>query len=43
MDENDTSENTKAVREINDLVVKDPRACVIMLQIGDGTTIIRKK
>ena len=36
-------EDVVAIREFNDFVVSDPRVDVVMLTIGDGLSIIRKK
>jgi len=36
-------EDVAAIREFNDFVVSDPRVEVVMLTIGDGLSMIRKK
>lgn len=36
-------EDVTAIREFNDFVVSDPRVEVVMLTIGDGLSMIRKK
>ena len=43
VDESDESENTLAIRAINDLVASDPRVEAVMLPIADGLTIARKR
>lgn len=42
----DTSDNgaeTVALRQLNDMVIKDPRVQAVMVSISDGLTIVRKK
>ncbi len=39
----DTSENTVAIRQINDFVRDDQRVDISFLRLGDGTTLCRKK
>jgi caffeoyl-CoA O-methyltransferase len=43
VDPADTSENTVAIRAVNDHVAADDRVEVVMLPIADGLTIARKK
>jgi caffeoyl-CoA O-methyltransferase len=43
IDAANTSEDTKAIRELNDFLAADPRVEVVMLTIADGLTIARKK
>ncbi len=43
IDASNTSEDTKAIRELNDFLAADKRAEVVMLTIADGLTIVRKK
>ncbi len=43
IDQSDTSESTKAIREVNDFVRDDQRVDVSFLRLGDGTTLCRKK
>ncbi len=43
VDESDQSENTVAIRAINDHVAADDRVEAVMLPIADGVTIARKK
>src|SRR5208282_1471448 len=39
----DKSEDTKAIRELNDLIAQDERVEAVMLPIADGVTIVRKR
>jgi caffeoyl-CoA O-methyltransferase len=39
----DGSEETKALRELNDDLVADPRGVVVMLPVRDGVTLFRKR
>jgi caffeoyl-CoA O-methyltransferase len=39
----DQSEDTRALRELNDLIAADPRVEAVMLPIADGLTIARKR
>jgi caffeoyl-CoA O-methyltransferase len=43
IDPANTSEDTKAIRELNDFLAADQRVEVVMLTIADGLTIARKK
>ncbi len=43
VDQSDTSDDTKAIREINDFVRDDQRVDISFLRLGDGTTLCRKK
>ena len=43
IDESDQTENTVAIRQINDFVRDDQRVDVSFLRLGDGTTLCRKK
>lgn len=43
LDPKDTSENTVAIRDLNDFIAKDSRVEAVMLAIADGLTIVRKK
>ncbi len=38
-----TDDNTVALREFNDLVAQDERVDVVMLPLGDGLSLIRKR
>ena len=39
----DDSDNTRAIRALNDSLVKDLRVEAVMLAVADGLTIVRKK
>jgi len=43
LNQNDTSEDTRAIRELNDFVVDDERVETVLLPIADGLTIVRKR
>ena len=43
IDESDQTENTVAIRQINDFVRDDQRVDISFLRLGDGTTLCRKK
>jgi O-methyltransferase len=43
INESDTSEETVAIRQINDFVRDDQRVDISFLRLGDGTTLCRKK
>jgi len=43
LDPDDTSDETKAIRALNDFVITDTRVEAVMLGISDGLTIVRKK
>ena len=43
VDASDRSENTEAIRALNDHVVRDARVESVMLPIADGLTIVRKR
>jgi caffeoyl-CoA O-methyltransferase len=42
LDDKDDSDDTKAIKEFNDFVVKDSRVKAIMLPVRDGLTLIKK-
>ncbi len=42
VDDNDTSTDTVALRDFNDVVVADDRVRQVLLPIGDGVTMIRR-
>jgi predicted O-methyltransferase YrrM len=42
-DQSDTSEETVAIRQVNDFVRDDQRIDISFLRLGDGTTLCRKK
>jgi len=43
VDPTDTSDDTVAIRALNDHVARDPRVEAVMLPIADGVTIARKR
>jgi len=43
VDESDQSEDTQAIRAVNDHIAADERVDVVMLPIADGLTIARKR
>lgn len=43
IDEDSQDENTMAIRAFNDLVAADDRVDSVMLPLGDGLTLLRKK
>jgi caffeoyl-CoA O-methyltransferase len=43
LDEEDDSEATTAIREINDRVAEDDRVVAVQLSVRDGVTLVRKK
>jgi predicted O-methyltransferase YrrM len=42
LDENDHSDETVAIRALNDLIAADPRVRVVVLPIGDGLTVAQR-
>jgi caffeoyl-CoA O-methyltransferase len=42
-DPNDKSEDTIAIRELNDFIATDSRVEAVMIPVADGITIVRKK
>jgi caffeoyl-CoA O-methyltransferase len=42
LDEDDDSEATKAIREINDRIARDDRVVAVQLTVRDGVTLIRR-
>ena len=42
LDEEDDSEATRAIREINDRVASDERVVAVQLSVRDGVTLVRK-
>jgi hypothetical protein len=42
LDGGDTSDNTVAIRALNDRIAADPRARVVLLPIGDGLTVVQR-
>jgi caffeoyl-CoA O-methyltransferase len=43
LDENDDSNETKAIRELNDRLAADDRVIVAQLTVRDGVTLVRRK
>jgi len=43
LDESDDSDETKAIRELNDRLVADHRVVVAQLTVRDGVTLVRRK
>ena len=43
VDPHNMSEDTRALRELNDFVVSDPRVQAVMISVADGLTIARKR
>jgi predicted O-methyltransferase YrrM len=42
LDASDQSEQTKAIRKLNEQLARDARVSVSMIPIGDGVTLVRK-
>jgi caffeoyl-CoA O-methyltransferase len=42
-DPGDTSEDTRAIRALNDRLVTDPRVDAVMLPVSDGLTLVRRR
>ncbi len=43
VEEDPTDENRVAIRAFNDIVASDDRVDTVMLPLGDGLTLLRKK
>lgn len=43
VDPSNTSDDTRAIRALNDFLVRDPRVDVVMLPFADGLTLARKR
>jgi len=43
IDESDQSEDTRAIRELNEFILNDPRVDLSMLPIADGLTLVRPR
>ena len=43
LDESDQSDDTKAIRAFNDMVVNDPRVRCVMATVRDGVLLIRRR
>jgi len=42
LDENDTSEGTMNIKSLNKLISKDPRVTAVLMNIGDGLSLVVK-
>ena len=42
LDDKDDSDDTKAIRALNDKIAADPQVRVVLLPIGDGVTVVQK-
>jgi caffeoyl-CoA O-methyltransferase len=42
LDEDDDSDDTRAIREVNDRIAADPRVTAVMLTVRDGVTLVRR-
>ena len=42
-DPSNTEESTRAIRDLNDFVAKDPRVDAVMLPVADGITLVRRR
>ena len=42
LDDKDDSDDTRAIRALNDRIAADPRVRVVLLPIGDGVTVVQK-
>jgi caffeoyl-CoA O-methyltransferase len=42
IDTKDKSEDTIAIRELNDFIVSDTRVEAVLIPVADGITIVRK-
>ena len=43
VDASNTTDDTRALRELNDYLVRDPRVQTVMIAVSDGLTIVRKR
>jgi len=43
IDSGDQTEDTVAIRELNDFIAKDTRVEAVMIAVADGLTVVRKK
>jgi len=43
IDPNNRSEDTEALRELNDVIARDARVQAVMLSVSDGITVVRKR
>jgi caffeoyl-CoA O-methyltransferase len=42
LDEKDDTDDTVAIRELNDRIAADPRVRVVLLPLGDGVTVVQR-
>ncbi len=42
LDKKDDSENTRAIKELNDRLASDPRVTAVLLTVRDGVTLVRR-
>ena len=42
LDDTDDSDDTQAIRAVNDKIAADPKVRVVLLPIGDGVTVVQK-
>jgi caffeoyl-CoA O-methyltransferase len=42
LDDKDDSDDTRAIRAVNDRIAADPQVRVVLLPIGDGVTVVQK-
>ena len=42
LDEENDSENTRAIKELNDRLASDPRVTAVLLTVRDGVTLVRR-
>ncbi len=42
LDEDDGSENTRAIKELNDRLASDPRVTAVLLTVRDGVTLVKR-
>jgi len=42
LDQDDDSDGTAAIREVNDRIASDPRVTAVMLTVRDGVTLVRR-
>ncbi len=43
IDDKDQTDDTKAIRALNDFIAQDERVDAVMIPVSDGLTIVRKK
>ena len=42
LEEDDGSENTRAIKELNDRLASDPRVTAVLLTVRDGVTLVKR-